>query len=115
LFFLVTIWFGESVDIEVPRSARVSLPVEIVLRIASALQIKLSLLSSWAMSEWNMIIGDVVEEVNLLFLQEKSGGDRVYWSITPTFIKESTILVERLEEIYVRLAAEPVEIADFEV
>lgn len=37
------------------------------------------------------------------------------WSITPTLVEESTILVKRLEVVYVGLGAEPVEVTNFKV
>jgi hypothetical protein len=62
-----------------------------------------------------VIVSNVVEEMDLFLLQEETSGDRMDWSITPTLIKESTILVERLEIVNVGLRSQPVEVADFEV
>jgi hypothetical protein len=55
------------------------------------------------MGEGYMIIGYVVEKVNLLFLEEKTGSNGVNRCITPSFIKESAILVQRLEKVSVGL------------
>ncbi len=67
------------------------------------------------MCERYVIVSNVVEEMDLFLLQEETSGDRMDWSITPTLIKESTILVERLEIVNVGLRSQPVEVADFEV
>lgn len=72
-----------------------------------ATEIQSSLLVSWAVCERNVVVGNILEEVNLLLLEEKTSSDRVDGSITPSLIKETTILIKRLEEIEVRLAAEP--------
>jgi len=58
-----------------------------------AFQFQPRLLSSWTMGEGYMIIGNVIEEVNLLFLEEKTSRNGVDWCITPSFIKESAVLV----------------------
>lgn len=47
---------------------RVALPVEVVLRLAGAAKVKSLLLASGAVSEGDMVVGNVVEEVNLLLL-----------------------------------------------
>lgn len=86
---------------------RVTLPVKVVIRVAVATEIQTSLLISGAMSERNVIVGDILEEVNLLLLKEKTSSDRVDRSITPSLVEETTVLVKRLEEIEVRLASEP--------
>jgi hypothetical protein len=49
--------------------------------------------------EGNVVIGDIFEKVDLVFVQEQTGSDRVYWSITPTLVEESTILVKRFEKV----------------
>lgn len=55
------------------------------------------------MCERNMVISNVVEEVNLVFLEEQTSSDRVYWSITPSLIEEPAVLVELIEVIRVGL------------
>lgn len=68
-----------------------------------AFQFQLRLLSSWTMGEGYMIIGNVIEEVDLLFLEEKTSRNRVDWCITPSFIKESAVLVQGFKEVSVSL------------
>lgn len=86
---------------------RVALPVKVLLGVAVAAEVKTLLLASGAVSEGNVVVGDIVEEVNLLLLEEKTSSDRVDGSITPSLIEETAILVERLKEVKVRLASEP--------
>jgi len=83
---LKSFWLLLAVDVEEPRSTcnlsvigfhtpfeypsvpltGISLPIKVILWIAVTLQVQSGLLSSWAMSEWYMVVGDVVEEMNLL-------------------------------------------------
>jgi hypothetical protein len=62
-----------------------------------------------------MVVGNILEEVNLLLLEKKTSSNRVDRSITPSLVEETTILIERLEEIEVRLAAEPGQATDLKV
>jgi hypothetical protein len=80
-----------------------------------ALQIQSRLLSGWAMREWDMVVSDIVEKMNLFFLQQNASRDRMNWCITPAFVEESTILVKCIEEIRVSLRSQPIEVTDFEI
>lgn len=80
-----------------------------------AAEVKTLLLTSGAVSEGNVVVGDIVEEVNLLLLEEKTSSDRVNGSITPSLVEETTVLVQRLKEVEVRLASEPRKATDLEV
>lgn len=51
------------------------------------------------MREWDMVVADVIEEVDFLLLEEKCGSDGVHGSISPAFVKESTIFVKCIEVI----------------
>lgn len=72
-----------------------------------ALRLKPCLLASWAVRKGDVIVGDVVEEVDLFLLEEEAGCNGVDWSITPAFIEEPAISIERFEKINVRLRSEP--------
>lgn len=67
------------------------------------------------MGEWDVIVCDIVEEVNFILLEQKTCSDRVDGSISPSFVEESTLLIQMLKVIEICLGSEPVEIADFEV
>lgn len=80
-----------------------------------AAQVQSRLLASGAVSERNVVVGNVVEEMDLLLVKQDTSGDRVDRSISPAFVEETSVLVKRLEEIDVSLAAEPVQVANFKV
>lgn len=73
------------------------------------------LLAGGAVSERNVVVGNVVKEVNLILGQHKTGGDRVNRCITPSLVEETTILVKRLEVVDVLLGSEPVKVTNLEV
>jgi hypothetical protein len=61
------------------------------------------LLTRWTVSERDVVICNVVEEVDFFFLQKQAGCDGVNWRISPPLIKETSILIERLEKVDIRL------------
>lgn len=97
------------------RLTRISFPVEVVLGIAMALVVNPCLLACWAVGEGYVVVGDVVEEVNFLFLQHETCGDGMDGGISPSLVEEPTILVESLKIIRVCLRSEPVKVTDLEV
>ncbi len=107
--------FGNVVQVKVSCSTAVAFPVEIVRRITVATQFESEVFTRGTVRKRDVIVGNVVEKVNLLFSQEKSGGDGVDGSISPSFVEETSILVQRLEIIEVGLGSKPVEVADFEI
>lgn len=80
-----------------------------------ALVVHSVLFTSRAVGEGNVVVGNVVEEVNLLLFQGQTGCDGVNGGVSPAFVEETAILVESLKVVEVSGAAEPVEVADFEV
>lgn len=50
------------------RHTRVILPVEVILRLAGTSQVEAFLFIRGAMCEWDMVVGDVIPEVDFLFL-----------------------------------------------
>jgi len=62
-----------------------------------------------------MIICYVIEEVDLVLRKEKSRCNGVDGSITPAFVEESTILIQRIEVVGVRLTAKPIKVSNFEI
>jgi hypothetical protein len=67
------------------------------------------------MRKRHMIVSNIVEKVKLVSIEHQTGGNAVYWSITPSFVEETTRLVEVLKVVHVGFGAEPVEITDFKV
>jgi hypothetical protein len=80
-----------------------------------ATQVKALLLTSGAVGERNVEVGDVVEEVDLVLVQEETGSNGVNGSVTPALVEETAVLVQSLEEVDVGLAAQPLQTADLEV
>lgn len=93
----------------------VALPVKVVIGVAVATEIQTSLLISWAVGEGDVVVSNILEEVELLLLKEKTSSNRVHRSITPSLIEETTVLVQRLKEVEIRLAAEPRQTTNFKV
>jgi len=79
------------------------------------LQVQSRLLTSGAVGEWNVVVGNIVEEMDFVLVKEEAGSDRMYWSITPTLVEESTILVERLEKVEIGFRSKPIQVTNFEV
>lgn len=94
---------------------RIALPVKVLLRVAVATEIETSLLASGTVSKRNVPVGDVVEEVNLISVQEETRSDGMDGSISPSLVEETAVLVKRLEEVEVGLASEPVQVANLKV
>lgn len=72
-------------------------------------------LAGGTVRKWNMVVSNVVEEVDLFLLQHQARGDGVNRRIAPSFVEETAILVQGLEEVDVRLRAQPVQVADLKV
>ena len=72
-----------------------------------ATKVQPCLLSARTMREGYMIVRDFIEEVDLLLFQRDRGGNRVDWRITPSLVKETSIMVQRLKIIHVLLRAQP--------
>lgn len=80
-----------------------------------AASVEADLLAGRAVGEGDVVVGNVVEEVDLLLGQHKTGGNRVHRRITPSLIEETTVLVEGLEVVDVGLGTKPVKVTDLEV
>jgi hypothetical protein len=52
-----------------------------------------------AVCEWNMVVRNIVEEVNLILLEHQARSNRVDRGIAPAFVEESAIVVEGVEEV----------------
>lgn len=67
------------------------------------------------MGEWYMVVGDVIEEVDFLLLEEECGSDGVHGSVSPAFVEESTIFIKSIEVIQIGRRSQPVEVPNFEI
>jgi hypothetical protein len=115
LLILVSFRFFQSVDFEEPGCARISFPIEVILRVTMTFQIQSRFLASRAMGKWYMVVGNVVKEMYFFLLQKKTGSNGVDWSIAPTLIKESSVLIKGIEVVEICLRPEPVKVANFKV
>ena len=55
------------------------------------------------MRERDMVVRNIIEEVNLVFLEKQTSSNRVDWSIAPSFVEKSAVLVELIEVIGIGL------------
>lgn len=107
--------FLERVQVEEAVGAGPALPVEVLAWIAVAFECETRGFACGTVSERHVVIGDVVEEVDLGFVEHQPGRDGVHRGVAPAFVEEAAVHVEGAEVVDVLLRAEPVEIADFEV
>src|SRR5690242_2732190 len=93
----------------------IAVPVKVVLGVAMTLVVQAILLAGGAVGEGYVVVGDVVEEVDLVFLEHKGCGERVDWRVTPALVEETAGVVEGLEVVDVGLGPQPIQVADLEV
>lgn len=67
------------------------------------------------MGEGDVVVGNIVEEMDLLLLEHESSGNGVNRSITPALIEETACMVQGRKVVDVGIGAEPVEIAYLEI
>ena len=66
-------------------------------------QFQSQILACWTMSERYVVIGNVVEEMNLFLFQHQSGGNGMHWSVAPSFVEKATVVIERIKVVNVGL------------
>jgi hypothetical protein len=62
-----------------------------------------------------MGVANFIKEVDLLLFEHESGCYRVNRSITPSFIEEATVMIQRIEIIDVFRRPQPLKATDFEI
>lgn len=67
------------------------------------------------MREWHVVIGDLVEELDLVLSEQQCCRDGVDGCIPPSLVEEATVLVELVEVVEVCLRAKEVQIPNFEI
>jgi hypothetical protein len=80
-------------DLSLSMLTRIALPVKVLFGLAMAAQVQPRLLIARAMGEGYVVVGDFVEEVDLLLLEHGGRSNGVDGRITPSLIKEATVLV----------------------
>jgi hypothetical protein len=77
--------------------------------------IQLELFSGWTMCKRYVIVCNVVEEMNLVLLQEKTCCNAVNWRIAPSLIKEAALLVKMLKVFQIFLRSKPFKACNLEI
>ena len=67
------------------------------------------------MRKIGMMIGNVIEEVDLIFFQHQPCRDRVDRGVSPPLVVKATSLVEKGEKVEIGFRAEPVEVCNLKV
>lgn len=80
-----------------------------------ALSLEARLFLVGTVSEWDVIISNVFEEMDLVLSQGKRRSQSVDRSIAPALIEKATVLIEYFEKVKVFVGSEPVEVCDFEI
>ena len=78
-------------------------------------QLQSQFLAGGAVRKWHMIIGDLVEKVDLFLFQKQACRNRVDRGISPPLVVETPFLIEKGEVVEIGLRAEPVEVSNFKV
>jgi len=91
LLIFPAVGLGHPGDIEKSRSAGVMLPVKVFVGVAVTSESSSRLLARGTVSEGNMPVRNVVEEVNLALVQHETSRNRVNRSIAPTLVEEAAI------------------------
>jgi len=97
------------------RLTGVSLPVKVVLGVTVAPQLRPQILARRAVRERHVVVGNVVEKVDLVLLQHEASGDGVNRRVAPALVEEAAILVQRVEVVGVGLGPQPVQAANLKV
>lgn len=93
LLVLKALGLLHAIDVKESGCARVALPIKILLGVAVATEVKSSLLARGAVSEGNVVVGDIVEKLDLVLVQEQTSSNGMDRRVTPSFVEEATILV----------------------
>lgn len=80
-----------------------------------AAEFETQVLAGGTMGERDVVVSNIIEEVDLFFLEEQGGRDRVNRSITPSFVEETPFFVQEIKEVDVSFRSKPVQIAHFKV
>ena len=97
------------------KLTRIALPVEVLVRLAVATEVQPRLLVGRAVCEWHVVVGNLVEEVDLLLLQHDGSGNGVDGCVAPTLVEETAVLIQGREVVDVLLGAQPFQAANLKV
>lgn len=97
------------------RLTGIPIPVEVLAGLAVTLVVEAELRLRRAVCKGDVVVGNVVEEVDLVLWKQQAGGNRVHGRVAPALVEEAAIAVERGKEVDVGVAAQPVEVANLKV
>ena len=67
------------------------------------------------MGKGYVVVGNLVPEVQLFFLEEQASGNRMDRRVTPSFIVEAACPVEKVKVVQVLLGSQPIQAADLKI
>lgn len=85
----------------------ISLPIEILTRITVAFQVQPHLLTGRAMCEWNVVVSNLVEKMNLFLLEHDAGRNGMNWGVSPSLIEEAAVVVKSIKIVKILLRSQP--------
>lgn len=80
-----------------------------------ALQLQSAILACGTMRERNVEVGDFVEEVDLLLLEQRGRRNGVHRSVAPSLVEKASLVIQVVEVVSVGIGPQPVQASDFEV
>lgn len=80
-----------------------------------ALQVQSRLFTRRAMSEWNVVVRNLVEEMDLVLSQQQSCGDGMHRCVAPSLVEEATFMVQGVKIIEVGVGSQPVQTSNLKI
>lgn len=80
-----------------------------------ATKVEARLLSSGAMRKRRVEVRNVVEELDLIFIEQQASCNGVDGRVSPALIEEAAIVVEGFKEVNVGFASQPIQASDLKV
>lgn len=67
------------------------------------------------MGEWYVVVGNLIPEMDLFWLEHDGSSDRVDRRIAPSLVEKSTVLVQGGEVVNVLIRSQPFQAANLKV
>ena len=80
-----------------------------------ATKVDARLLASGTMRKWRVEVGNIVEELDLIFVEQQASRNGVDRRVSPALIEEAAVMVEGLEEVDISWASQPLQASNLEV
>lgn len=82
-------------------STGVRFPSEIITWGADTSVIPSECIRNWTGMEWNVVVTDVIEMMDLVLVQKQCSSNRMDRGVTPSFVEEPTSMIQMIEELCV--------------